>query len=191
MHIAIAVFCSYILTHNKYFFSCWPNCNPPELEVTWLKGEDLGVILADRGMFEDHMPTNVINTLRAYHKEVSSRNKEQLTNERVEKTRKDSMHNEIRNLIDLRDIQLERGTIEADSTGPDEVDGGDDGKEDSKISVSEKVEGFDSREEVDGSQKANGIDRLHLADSTEEAGVIVIESRGEERSIEVKMDTQI
>lgn len=160
--------------------------------MTWLKGEDLGVILADRGMFEDHMPTNVISTLRAYHKEVSSRNKEQLTNERVEQTRKHSMSNEIKNLIDLRDIQLERGTIEADSTGPDEVDGGDDGKEDNKISVSEKVEGVDSREEVDESQKVNGIDRLDLADGTEKPGVIVSESDGEERNIEVKIkETQI
>ena len=45
-----------------------PSWNPPELEVTWKKGEDLRVILADRGVFKDHMPTHVITTLRAYHK---------------------------------------------------------------------------------------------------------------------------
>ena len=100
------------------------------------------------------------------------------------------MSNEIRNLIEQRSIQLERGTIEADSTGSDEVDGGDAGEE---VSVSEKVE-VGSREEVDGSEEANGIHGLDLADGSEEAGVIVFESCGEERNIVVKInvnETQI
>lgn len=162
------------------------------MDMTWLKGEDLGVILADRGMFEDHMPTNVISTLKAYHKQVtvSSKDREQLTNERVEHRRRNKMFNEIRSLIEQRDIfQLERGSIRADSIGSEDVDGAEDVDD---ISVSDEVEGVDSRQEVERSQEADWVDGLDISDGTEEAGVIVIESRGEERSIEVKtMETHV
>lgn len=145
-----------------------------------MKSEDLGVILADRGMFEDHMPTQVLNTLRAYHKEVSSENREQLTKELVEQRRKNQMSNEIRNFIEKRDIQLERGNIQADSTaGIEEVDGG---LIDDEVGIKVRDE-VNHLEEVDGSQEVNWVDGAGLA---EENGVIVIEENGEERNIEIQ-----
>ena len=93
-----------------------------------MKGEDLGVIIADKGMLEDHMPTHVISTLRAYHREVSGELSEDLR-KRMKNGRSDMMANdEIRNKIEQRDIRLERGHVQADSrddihVGWEDVDG--------------------------------------------------------------------
>ena len=90
-----------------------------------MESEDLGVIIADRGMIEDHMPTRVLEVLRTYHKQVSVN----FTKQRVQAEREEIRLENIRNLIDKRSYfdLLIRGAFKSDklnwSPGEDEPDG--------------------------------------------------------------------
>lgn len=147
-----------------------------------MKSEDLGVIIADRGMLEDHMPTRVMDALKAYHREVTSENREWFTEERIKDRRKKMRFFENRNDMELRDTdQLVQGCVEADSTGFDEVDGAGenvDGREDvdcenSMAEVNDEVNVYDKEEvvEVCGREKVDSMLQgvsVNEASSTEE-----------------------
>ena len=164
-----------------------------------MKSEDLGV---DKGMVEDHMPTPVISTLRSFHREVSGETSEVFTKERVKNRRIEIMANEIRIKIEQRDIQLERGHIEAHATtgiGWEDVDGVAGEKDFSDVNKivnqSKDVDRYsefdvsEAFEEVDGGEGDVGVSvseagaLAKVEDGTHEGGVlcvVVLESNGEE-----------
>ena len=91
-----------------------------------MKSEDLGVILADHGMIDDHMPAHVIDVLRVYHRDISFETSEIFTKEGVKARRTSLMTSTIRNKIEQRCIQLESKYILRVDSGDvesDEVDG--------------------------------------------------------------------
>ena len=114
----------------------------------WMNSEDLGVIIADRGMIEDHMPTRVMEVLQTYHRDVSDQTSLFFTREVVEAERRKMIYSDIRNLIQNRShyVLPPRGRIESEGghrheeVGEDQIDGVLEG-------IEEEDEAF---EEVDG-----------------------------------------
>ena len=85
-----------------------------------MRGEDLGVIIADRGMMDDHMPTRVMDVLGAYHRQISTETSMVFTRERVSQERRSKMTGTIRDRIEQREMQMLR--VVSDD-GFDEPDG--------------------------------------------------------------------
>ena len=189
---------------DLYFLktSCFgASCNAPDITTSWMKSEDLGIIIADKGMVEDHMPTHIINTLREYHKEVSGEIRKVFTNLewRVESRRIEMMANEIKTKIEQRDIQLERGHIETDATtgiGLEDVDGvaGEEDLSDvnervsqskdldrhSEFDVTEAIEEVDGGEPIDGDVGVSVSEAGALEDESGIHHPMVVESYGDE-----------
>ena len=97
--------------------SCLGPCYTLHVTPEWLKSEDLGVIVADRGMIEDHMPTRVMEVLRSYHKDVSIQTSLTFTKDCVEDERKRVRQLDIRDLIQDRipyEQPMRRGSIVSD-----------------------------------------------------------------------------
>ena len=42
---------------------CLASCFPGQMKVSWVSSEDLCVILVDRGIVEDHLPTSVLEAM--------------------------------------------------------------------------------------------------------------------------------
>ena len=130
----------------NFFISCLGPCYVLKVTPEWIHSEDLGVIIADRGMIEDHMPTRVMEVLRTYHREVSVQTglvftKDVVSAERRKTAsgsatmleRRKTTNDEIRNLIQKRsyfDLPV-RGRLDSDGkswrramqAGEDEPDG--------------------------------------------------------------------
>ncbi|CAI8058323.1 Diacylglycerol lipase-alpha [Geodia barretti] len=113
--------------------SCLGPCYVLKVTPEWIHSEDLGVIIADRGMIEDHMPTRVMEVLRTYHREVSVQTGLVFTKDVVSAERRKTTNDEIRNLIQKRsyfDLPV-RGRLDSDGkswrramqAGEDEPDG--------------------------------------------------------------------
>ena len=116
-----------------FFISCLGPCYVLKVTPEWIHSEDLGVIIADRGMIEDHMPTRVMEVLRTYHREVSVQTGLVFTKDVVSAERRKTTNDEIRNLIQKRsyfDLPV-RGRLDSDGkswrramqAGEDEPDG--------------------------------------------------------------------
>lgn len=182
----------------------------------WKKSEDLGVIIADKGMIDDHMPTRVMDTLRTYHKKVSVETSLLFSRERVKERRDGQMATTIRNKIEQREIQLEvPPTIRADSACRDEVDGGErsdveDHGTDNGGHTAIDIEMMEMREPVDNVslveepiEMAETVDTLvgqgnghvhdtHRHESTATESVLVVERYGNEYSeLNPDMGTQL
>ena len=97
--------------------SCLGPCYTLHVTPEWMKSEGLGVIVADRGMIEDHMPTRVMEVLRSYHKDVSIQTSLTFTKDCVEDERKRVRQLDIRDLIQDRipyEQPMRRGSIVSD-----------------------------------------------------------------------------
>ena len=132
--------------------SCWGSCSVPVFTTSWMKSEDLGVIIADKGMIDHHMPTHVIDTLRAYHKHVSVETSELFTREWVDNQRNEQLMTTIRDKIEKREIQLEE---RADGMGSDEVDGGQ-AQVDGILEVEEVEQGWETAVDIEGRGVCDG-----------------------------------
>ena len=122
--------------HYTLHYSCWGPCYSLQVESEWIKSEDLGVIIADRGMIEDHMPTRVMEVLHTHHRDVSTLTAlvftKNIVEEERERVRQQDIRDQIQNRV-LYEQPIRRGSIcsdgrgkgddEPDFGGEDEVDG--------------------------------------------------------------------
>lgn len=120
-----------------------------------MRSEDLGVIVADKGMVDDHMPTHVMDTLRAYHKYASTETSTsgRFTRERVENLRDKELMTTIRNKIEQREIELEGPyDLRADSMGWDEVDGEEETQVNRTLEAEGEEQGMDTAVDIEGNR---------------------------------------
>ena len=82
-------------------------------DISWMRSEDLGVIVADRGILEDHLPTRVIQTLKACRRQVLASMDKPHSEEEMDRTRLELRHYTTHSLIEGRDIQFRRGLEES------------------------------------------------------------------------------
>ena len=150
------------------FSSCLGQCYVLKVTPEWMKSEDLGVVIADRGMIEDHMPTRVMEVLQTYHRELSCETSLVFTEDRVTSERKKMREEVTRNLIEKRNPfdALLRGRLDSDGRRPageeprfgegeDEPDGAVQKTDGENDEVFEEVDGA-TEETVEGASVGDG-----------------------------------